>query len=64
MSAVHDYLCSQLPDIGDGLAAAFQTLHDDPEASRCEHLAIRLDGARRHVLALAEAARQPIAPTV
>lgn len=64
MTAVADYLRSQLPDIGDGIAAAFQTLHDDPEPTRCELLAIRLDGARRHVLALAEASRQPVEPTV
>lgn len=50
-------LTAQLPDIGDGLAAAMAELARDPEPSRCEMMAIRLDGARRHCLMIAEAAR-------
>lgn len=55
MSAAAEYLRSQLPDIGDGLVGAFVTLYSDPEPSRCESLAILLQGAARHVLALREA---------
>lgn len=51
-------LTTRLPDIGDGLAAAFATLHRDPRPDAAELLAIRLDGARRHVLQLAEAIRR------
>ena len=48
-------LAAQLPDIGDGLAAAMAELSRDPEPSKCEMLAIRLDGARRHCQLLAQA---------
>lgn len=48
---------AQLPEIGDALAAAFETLHRAPEPATCELLAIRLHGAARHVLALGEAIR-------
>lgn len=48
----HEALRRQLPDIGDGLAAAFATLHRAPEPHSCEELATRLQGAARHVLAL------------
>lgn len=41
-------LAAQLPDIGEGLAAAMVELARDPHPDRCEMLAIRLDGARRH----------------
>lgn len=51
-------LAAQLPDIGDGLSAAMADLARDPEPSRCEMMAIRLDGARRHCQLLAEAVRQ------
>lgn len=51
-------LRSQLTDVGDGLAAAFSTLHQDPHPASAELLAIRLEGARRHVLQLAEAIRR------
>ena len=47
-------LTDQLPDIGDGLAGAFATLHRAPEPSSCEDLAIRLQGAARHVMRLRE----------
>ena len=53
-----DYLRSQLQDIGDGLAAAFVTLSMDPHPAACEMLAIKIDGARRHVQHLAEALRR------
>lgn len=59
MSGPHSAsLAAQLPDIGDGLAAALAELSSDPEPSRCEMMAIRLDGARRHCQLLAEAVRQ------
>ena len=64
MSAVAEHLRSQLPDIGDGLAGAFVTLHNAPEPATCEHLAIRLQGAARHVLALAEAIKRCDPPVV
>ena len=50
-------LASQLVEIGEGLAAALADLARDPEPSRCEMAAIRLDGARRHCQHLAEAIR-------
>ena len=53
-----DFLASQLQDIGAGLAAAFVTLSMDPHPSACEMLAIRLDGARKHLFQLAEAQRR------
>lgn len=49
-----DALRAQLPDIGDGLAAAFATLHRWPDPASCEALAIRLHGAAQHVLRLRE----------
>ncbi|WP_162434813.1 hypothetical protein [Pseudoxanthomonas koreensis] len=51
-------LLRPLVDIGDGLAAAFATLHRDPHPAAAEQLAIRLEGARRHVLKLADALRK------
>jgi hypothetical protein len=54
-----DSLRSMLPDIGDGLAGAFATLHRSPAPSSCEELAIRLQGAARHVMRLREALQQP-----
>ena len=59
MSSQAEHLPHQLPDIGDGLAGAFATLHRSPEPSSCEDLAIRLQGAARHVLMLREALQQP-----
>jgi hypothetical protein len=59
MNAAAEHLTSQLPDIGDGLAGAFTTLHRTPEPSSCEDLAIRLQGAARHVMRLREALQQP-----
>lgn len=56
-----DFLAAQLPDIGDALAAAFVTLHRDPHPAACEMLAIRLDGARRHLFLLAQAQRREVA---
>ncbi|HEY0200203.1 MAG TPA: hypothetical protein VGC24_00760 [Burkholderiaceae bacterium] len=53
-----DFLASQLVDIGEGLAAAFMTLSRDPHPAACEMLAIRLDGARKHLHLLAEAQRR------
>lgn len=44
-----------LPDLGDGLHAQLQALHDTPSESACEQLAANLDGARRFVLRLADA---------
>lgn len=54
------HLRAQLQDIGDGLAAAFVTLSLDPHPSGCEMLAIRLEGARRHLLILADAQRREV----
>lgn len=51
-------LAAQLPDIGDALSAAMADLARDPEPSRCEMMAIRLDGARRYCQQIAEAYRQ------
>ena len=51
-------LQAQLPEIGEGLHAALQTLHSYPNAAAAEQLAIRLDGARQHALQLAEALRR------
>ncbi len=48
----------QLTDVGDGLAAAFTTLYNDPQPASAELLAIRLEGARRHVMQLADAIRR------
>lgn len=58
MSGPSDYLTKQLSDIGQGLAAALTELQRDPDPSRCEMAAIRLDGARRHCLQLADAKRR------
>ncbi len=52
MNTNAEALLRQLPDIGDGLAGAVQTLVRDPAPDKCELLAIRLDGVRRHVLTL------------
>ena len=56
-----DFLASQLVDIGDGLAAAFVTLSRDPHPAACEMLAIRLEGARKHLHLLADAKRREVA---
>jgi len=48
-------LRSQLVDIGDGLAGAFQTLSHRPSAPACEELAMRCHGAALHVMALQRA---------
>ena len=48
-------LAAQLPDIGDGLAAALSELARSPDPDRCESVAIRLNGAARHVLRVREA---------
>lgn len=53
------HLRAQPFDIGDGLAGAFATLHRSPEPSSCEELAIRLQGAARHVMRLREALQHP-----
>lgn len=53
-----EYLRSQLPDIGDGLSHAFASLHLDPHPAACEMLAIRLQGAIKHLQNLAEAQRR------
>ncbi|WP_407352032.1 hypothetical protein [Luteimonas sp. R10] len=59
MSGPHSAaLASQCVDIGAGLAAALADLARDPEPSRCEMMAIRLDGARRHCQLLGEAVRK------
>lgn len=50
-------LAAQLPDIGAGLSAALYDLQRDPDPSRCELMAIQLEGARRHCFRLAEAVR-------
>lgn len=55
-------LASQLTDIGDGLSAAMSELSRDPEPSRCEMMAIQLEGALRHCRQLAEAARRELSP--
>lgn len=55
MTCTAEHLTRILPDIGDGLAGAFATLHRAPEPSSCEELAIRLQGAARHVMRLREA---------
>ncbi|RYD74665.1 MAG: hypothetical protein EOP84_19530 [Verrucomicrobiaceae bacterium] len=55
-----EYLISMLPDIGEGLKAALETLHDDPHPAACEMAAMRLDGARRHCQQLAEAVRSEV----
>ena len=51
-------LAAQLPEIGLGLAVALEELSRDPEPTRAELVAIRLDGARRHCLLLSEARRR------
>lgn len=53
-------LRSQLPDLGDGLQAQMQALHNAPSEAACELLARNLEGARRHVLRLAEAIRAEV----
>lgn len=57
-------LAAQLPDIAQGLAAAMSELARDPEPSRCEMMAIRLDGARRHCQMIAELQRMEWAGVV
>lgn len=59
MSEMTEHLRMQLPEIGDGLAGAFNALHNAPESSSCEDLAIRLQGAARHVMRLREALQRP-----
>lgn len=56
-------LAAQLPDIGEGLAAAMVELARDPQPDRCEMLAIRLDGARRHCQLLAQSVTSDRAET-
>lgn len=51
-----------LPDVGDALAGALVTLSRDPEPSRCELLAIQLDGARQAVLRLRESLLSELGP--
>lgn len=53
MNARAKFLLNQLPDIGEGIAAAFVTLHRNPLPDSADELAIRLDGARTHLLRLA-----------
>ena len=50
-----------LPDVGDGLQAKLQQLHDHPSEARAEILLHHLEGARRHVLRFAEAIREEVA---
>lgn len=50
-------LAAQCAEIGERLAAALVDLQRDPTPSRCEMMAIRLDGARRHCQLLGEAIR-------
>lgn len=53
-----DRLREQLPEIGDHLASACQTLFRYPNPDAAEHLARTLEGARRHALQLAEGLRR------
>lgn len=64
MNARFDYLRSQLPDIGDGLSGAFETLYRAPEGLACEVLAERLVQAAAHVLNLAAAIQAGEPPRV
>ncbi|WP_223620588.1 hypothetical protein [Lysobacter sp. ESA13C] len=58
LNTAAEHLRVQLPDMGDGLAGAFVTLYNGPDAAACEMLAIRLQGAARHVMHLGELLRQ------
>lgn len=51
-------LAAQLPDLGDGIAAAMGDLARDPAPDKAEMMAIKLDNARRHCQLLADAMRQ------
>lgn len=51
-----------LVDMGDALAGALVTLSRDPEPSRCESLAIQLEGARIAVLRLRESLLAELGP--
>lgn len=45
-------LAAQLPDIGDGLAAAMVMLSRDPRPDACESMAIQLNGVARMLMQL------------
>jgi hypothetical protein len=51
-------LAAQLSDIAAGITTALLELERDPEPSRAEAAAIRLDGARQYVQLLGEAVRR------
>lgn len=54
MNARAQILRGQLVQIGDAIAGAFVHLERDPRPDACETLSIRLQGAARHVLSLAD----------
>lgn len=54
-------LRKSLPNVGDGLQAKMQHLHDHPSEAAAEVMLHHLDGARRHVLRFAEAIRAEVA---
>lgn len=53
-------LADALPGLADGLHASLLALYVAPSASSAEQVACRLEGARRHVLQLAEAIRREV----
>lgn len=53
-------LADALPTLADGLHAKLGALFVAPSVSSAEALACSLEGARRHVLQLAEAIRQEV----
>jgi len=54
-------LRKSLPNVGDGLQAKMQHLHDHPSEAAAEVMLHHLDGARRQVLRFAEAIRAEVA---
>lgn len=52
------YLRRQLPEIAERLHWALHALQHRTEANRCEQVAIELQGATRHCLALREVLQQ------
>lgn len=53
-----DILREQLPEIGEHLASACQTLFRYPNPDAAEHLARALEAARQHALELADSLRR------
>ena len=49
------HLAKALPEIAAGIAGAMETLSQNPTAWGAEEMAIRLEGARQHLLRLREA---------